>query len=121
MGYRSDVVCLMYGKNTQEDTTIVKEFIRQRVTPELFKFFSFDGWGAVFTANQWKWYEGYEDIDMLNRMFEEFREELCTDGWNSGYAFEFVRVGESLDDIEALSAGSNEGRLDVKREITFTT
>jgi len=114
MGYRSDVVALMYGKeNTPESTAIIKEFIRQRVTPDLFEYFDFDGWGAKFEIEQWKWYDNYPDIQMLEKLFKEYQDAFCEGGYSSAYAYEFVRVGESLDDIEKHDAGAEQGRLSV--------
>lgn len=121
MGYRSDVVALMYDKgNTPEDKAMIKEFIRQRVTPDLLEHFDFDGWGAVFEVEQWKWYESYADIQMLEKLFEEYQEAFCGGGgmdYDCKYAFEFIRVGESYDDIETNEAGHSLGRLSVARYI----
>lgn len=118
MGYRSDVVALMYGKeDTPEDKAIIKEFIRQRVTPELMDYFDFDGWGAVFEVEHWKWYEGYADIDLLEKLFKEYQDTFCEGGYDAAYAYEFVRVGESYDDIETNEAGHSLNRLSVARSI----
>lgn len=118
MGYRSDVVALMYGKeNTPENTAIIKEFIRQRVTPELMEHFDFDGWGVEFMAEQWKWYESDDVIKMLEKLFKEYQDTFCEGGYESQYAYEFIRVGESYDDIETHEAGCGQGRLRVDRRI----
>lgn len=118
MGYRSDVAALMYSKGgTPEEVAIIREFIRQRVTPELMEHFDFDGWGAVFEVEQWKWYPDYDSIKMLEKLFDEYRGAFCEGGYDAAYAFEFVRVGESYDDIETNEAGHSEGRLRVDRSI----
>ena len=118
MGYRSDVVALMYSKGgTPEEVAIIREFIRQRVTPELMKYFDFDGWGAVFEVEQWKWYDSYADIQMLEKLFKEYQDTFCEGGYAAAYAYEFVRVGESYDDIETHEAGAEQGRLSVDRFI----
>lgn len=118
MGYRSDVVALMYSKGDKpENRAMIKEFVRQRVTPELMENFDFDGWGVKFEAEQWKWYEGYADIQMLEKLFDEYKEAFCEGGYESQYAYEFVRVGESYDDIETDEAGCSQGRLSVDRTI----
>lgn len=118
MGYRSDVVALMYGKeDTPESKAIIKEFIRQRVTPELMDYFDYDGWGVKFEAEQWKWYESYPDIQMLEKLFDEYQETFCEGGYDAAYAFELIRVGESYDDIETDEAGCGQGRLRVDRRI----
>lgn len=118
MGYRSDVVALMYGKeDTPESKAIIKEFIRQRVTPELMEYFDFDGWGVKFEAEQWKWYEGYADIDLLEKLFADYQESFCEGNYDAAYAFEFIRVGDSYDDIETHEAGAEQSRLSVDRSI----
>lgn len=121
MGYRSSVTCLMYSASRDDnDSTkgIIKEFIRQRIKPELFQYFTFDGWGARFDAENWKWYEGYTDIDSLMKLFDEYKEAFCENGYDSPYAFEYVRIGESYEDIETVDAGCSYNRLYVNREIT---
>ena len=121
MGYRSDVVALMYSKGgTPEEVAIIREFIRQRVTPELMEYFDFDGWGAVFEVEHWKWYEGYADIDLLEKLFKEYQDAFCNGrgvDYDCKYAYEFVRVGESYDDIETHEAGAAQSRLSVARSI----
>lgn len=119
MGYRSDVVALMYGENnTPEETAMIKEFIRQRITPKLMEHFDFDGWGVKFEAEQWKWYESYDDIRLLDKLFVDYQEAFCEGGYKSNYAYEFIRIGESYDDIETQNAGCTQSRLCVQRQIT---
>lgn len=118
MGYRSDVTCVMYHVDkAAENTLIIKEFIRQRITPELMEYFNFDDWGGVFEVEQWKWYESYSDIQMLEKLFNDYKEAFCEGGYASQYAIEYIRVGESYDDIETQEAGGTLGRLHVSRAI----
>ena len=121
MGYRSNVICLMYSASMDDnDSTkgIIREFIRQRVTPDLFQYFTFDGWGARFEADQWKWYDGYADIDSRMKLFDEYAETFYEGGYESKYAFEYVRIGESYDDVEMVEKGGYQNRLYVSRLIT---
>ena len=118
MGYRSDVVALMYSKeDTPESKAIIKEFIRQRINDNLTDYFDYDGWGVKFEAEQWKWYESYDDIQILEKLFADYQDTFCEGGYDSQYAFEFIRVGESYDDIETHEAGAEQGRLRVNRSI----
>ena len=118
MGYRSDVVALMYSKeDTPESKAIIKEFIRQRINDNLTDYFDYDGWGVKFEAEQWKWYESYADIQILEKLFADYQDTFCEGGYDSQYAFEFIRVGESYDDIETHEAGCNQCRLRVDRFI----
>lgn len=126
MGYRSSVVCLMYGNNDIGDNTIVKEFVRSRVeaytseTVEVGKYirdaFNYDGWGVRFQADDWKWYESYPDIQFLEALFDEFEELVIgEDPSETSYALEFVRIGEDSDDIEERMRGAIEGRTWISR------
>jgi hypothetical protein len=97
MGYRSSVVCLMYGNNDIGDNTIVKEFVRSRVeaysgeaSNHVKDAFNYDGWGVKFECQDWKWYESYPDIIFLEQLFDEFEELVIGDdrseqamGWSS--------------------------------------
>ena len=123
MGYRSSVVCLMYGNNDIGDNTIVKEFVRSRVeeyngsgSSELLDAFNYDGWGVKFECQDWKWYDSYPDIQFLEKLFDEFEELLIgDDASNTSYALEFVRLGEESDDIEERMRGAIESRTWISR------
>ncbi len=122
MGYRSDVVALMYGiQNTPEEIAMIKEFIRQRVPPNIFESecFEFNEWGVKFEAEQWKWYESYDDVQILEKLFADYQDAFCEGNYDAAYAFEFIRVGESYDDIETHEAGAARGRLSVNRSIVI--
>ena len=126
MGYRSSVVCLMYGNNDIGDNTIVKEFVRSRVEAyegdgagHVKASFNYDGWGVKFQADDWKWYESYQDIQFLEALFDEFEELVIGDDRSeTSYALEFVRIGEDTDDIEERMRGAIEGRLYITRCIS---
>ena len=125
MGYRSNVVCLMYGNNDIGDNTIVKEFVRSRVeaysgeaSQHVKDAFYYDGWGVTFQADDWKWYESYPDIIFLEALFDEFEELVIgDDASNTSYGLEFIRIGEDTDDIEERMRGAIEGRLYIGRSI----
>lgn len=125
MGYRSSVVCLMYGNNDIGDNTIVKEFVRSRVEAftgdaegHVKAAFDYSGWGVKFQADDWKWYDSYADIQFLEQLFDEFEELVIgEDASETSYALEFVRVGEEIEDIEQRYRGAGEGRLNLDRTI----
>ena len=132
MGYRSSVVCLMYGNNDIGDNTIVKEFVRSRVEAYtgsnmvsyadvnvIKDAFDYSGWGVKFQADDWKWYDSYADIQFLEQLFDEFEELVIgDDASETSYALEFVRVGEEIEDIEQRMRGAIEGRLYITRCIS---
>lgn len=64
----------------------------------------------VFTAEDVKWYDGYEDVAAFHKFLHDVTE--------LGYCTEFVRVGEEVADIEEATTGNdNEYRLGVRRFI----
>ena len=125
MGYRSNVVCLMYGNNDIGCNTIVKEFVRSRVeafvgegADHVRDAFDYSGWGVKFECQDWKWYDSYPDIQFLEKLFDEFEELVIgEDSSETPYALEFVRIGEEIEDIEQRYRGAGEGRLNLDRTI----
>ena len=131
MGYRSSVVCLMYGNNDIGDNTIVKEFVRSRVeeysgsgggheaSDYVRDAFDYSGWGVKFECQDWKWYDSYPDIQFLEKLFDEFEELLIgEDASETSYALEYVRIGEDIEDIDQRFRGAIEGRTWISRCIT---
>lgn len=54
-----------------------------------------------------KWYEGYEDVEAVNRMLELLK-ELGDANEDFTWAYKFIRVGESMDDIEVSREWSDD-------------
>jgi hypothetical protein len=115
----------MYGNNDIGDNTIVKEFVRSRVEAYLGDgydhvrdAFDYSGWGVKFECQDWKWYDSYPDVQFLEKLFDEFEELVIGDDrGETSYALEYVRVGESIEDIEERFRGAVESRLNVDRVI----
>lgn len=64
----------------------------------------------VFTAEDVKWYDGYEDVAAFHKFLHDVTE--------LGYCTEFTRIGEETDDIQQDTTGNNnEYRLSVQRFI----
>ena len=118
MGYRSDVVCIMYAKD-EGAQAIVNEWVRQRIPEGLSDNFELTEDAAIFRADQWKWYETSPTVRALDAIFAEYRETFCTGQDDDGYVQEFARVGEALDDNEYEIYGVPDYRLHIQREITI--
>jgi hypothetical protein len=118
MGYRSDVVCIMYAKD-EGAQPIVNEWVRQRIPQGMEDYFHLGDDVATFRADQWKWYEDISPVKELLAMFAEYRETFCTGQDDDGYAQEFARVGEALDDTEFETYGYTDYRLNIQRGITI--
>lgn len=123
MGYRSDVMCIMYaadayGKVDEAGMAFIKAWLKNRLANdehEMLERFDFQDDMVVFEAQGWKWYESYADIAMLDKLFADFT-ELCNEGENT-YHIEFIRIGENTDDIDIRESNLCRGWLRVSRSI----
>jgi hypothetical protein len=132
MGYRSSVTCIMYAvhlplsdkTDTEAGQAIVNAWLKQRI-PDfkemngLHSYFEFEKDKAVFKVEDWKWYPNYPEIKALENIFKEFIDAFCNKHEDSGYALEYIRVGEDYTDIEYRNFGNTQERLNVQRTITI--
>ena len=124
MGYRSDVMVLIYPDT---DNKMDKQARYDQL--KLLMATTFSEVGTHFSAEMhWldpecilkfdientKWYPGISDVQMFESMRRQFDEDI------EGYCTEFVRVGENYEDIEVNGNGDNcHYYLGVDRTITF--
>lgn len=109
MGYSSDVAIAITGDKEVIDAIVAK---MKLTMPEILAFassywkFEFEDERIVFTANDTKWYDGYEDVDKINAWYKEIENMYdeaqfsTTDPVDpmSTLCGKFVRVGENMDD-----------------------
>jgi hypothetical protein len=125
MGYRSDVMALIYPEPGDDKSTKFEQLKVLMATT--FKGVS-DEFGdpymtwleadrvLKFDIRDVKWYPSYPDVQMFEAMLEAFNADSSDD--IPGYCTEFVRVGEETDDVEQRHTGeNNEYYLQVRREI----
>ena len=112
MGYRSDVV-LAIGKELTPFLLLATSRCKQAEElvfkhHDLFARDYYEGW--LLRWESIKWYEGYEDIDAI----QKFVDEACADEYkieedgkprNSSEYIKFVRVGEDSSDVEMQGEG----------------
>ena len=112
MGYRSDVV-LAIGKELTPFLLLATSQCKQAEElvfqhHDLFDRDYYEGW--LLRWESIKWYEGYEDIDAI----QKFVDEACADEYkieedgkerNSSEYIKFVRVGEDSSDVEMQGEG----------------
>ena len=112
MGYRSDVV-LAIGKELTPFLLLATSRCKQAEElvfkhHDLFDRDYYEGW--LLRWESIKWYEGYEDIDAI----QKFVDEACADEYkieedgkprNSSEYIKFVRVGEDSSDVEMQGEG----------------
>jgi hypothetical protein len=123
MGYRSDVMCIMYARDVKDVDKVdeagmafIKAWLNSRLAEEDKNLFEFDHDDmVVFSVEQWKWYDSYSDIQRLDKLFADFM-ELCDES-NGNYYLEFMRVGESYDDVETRYSQPCHGLLSLHRSI----
>ena len=117
MGYRSDVVALIYPAGGGDN--LLKYDQLKLLMNTAFKSF-LDSWDEhfvwddthrvlKFSAEDVKWYESYPDV-------KDFGEYL-TKMHELEYEYEIIRVGEEDTDIDYDSTGDAQGYLRVRREI----
>ena len=122
MGYRSDVMAVFYTYDPTEYPAM-KLFIDEHIPA----FFRDDEYmrlcsggmpkhvqGIQFTMNGMKWYPSYPDVQRFEQAIEKF--EKLSDGGDK-WLWEFVRLGEEIEDVEERSCAEAESLLYVNRSI----
>ena len=115
MGYRSDVVIAvaMGSKKDLDELMAVYAlniFVQKENLIPSWEIGEYeDAWVAMYTAEQVKWYDSYDDVkgfEALTKLAETFWAER-----NVPYAYRFIRIGEEANDIEI---SCNESEDDVQ-------
>mgnify|MGYP003344550904 CR=1 FL=1 len=135
MGYRSSVASVVYTWEENE-WPVLKLFVEENFPKgeltECIEPFNAKGtrrncvhnfWGYKFVCEDVKWYDNYPFV----KDFNKFTQRLCIliDGEGLGidkkenWAYEFVRIGEELDDVEREGAGDHAFLIDVSRSFHF--
>jgi len=128
MGYRSDVVVAFYKrKGIQSDTVS---------TPALKLWFD-ENYPVKEATIEWdakievgtdavlvrytsvKWYDGYKHVEAVQAALKRFDDTFDTISIESPAAYELVRIGENLNDIEHEHSDWCDWRLNARREIEF--
>ena len=118
MGYRSDVTIYMYAV-AREDAPAVKLWIKENFPVEHWaEHVRWVDKGLVFEAEHVKWYDDYDDVKSVEGALDNFEELFM----NSKHdvpegAYEYVRIGEDLDDLEVRYRGNVDYKLEVQRKI----
>lgn len=127
MGYRSDLVVLIYPDVERvEDAapkyeqlkllmgTTFKDVVEEFGDPYM-TWIDLDH-VLKFELNDVKWYPSYRDVQMFEKMLSAFKG--YDDDDIKGYCTEFVRIGEEADDTDEVHTGDNNNYyLQVRRTI----
>jgi hypothetical protein len=118
MGYRSDVKALIYPVSGEHNLlnydklkTLMNTTFKDVFDAWNDEYFKWNDENRVleFSADSIKWYDGYPDIQKFAKFLTEVHE--------LEYEYEFIRLGEDMDDIEEDSTGDSQGFLYVSRSI----
>jgi hypothetical protein len=108
MGYRSDVVLVMYPEDPK-DMPALKLFASENI-PDKFEEVKRDAPGIpVYLRWRWdnvKWYEEFPEVDAVEDIMHRWEDLFWRDdGYH--YHYEFIRIGEELEDIESRGTETN--------------
>jgi hypothetical protein len=128
MGYRSDVVVAFYKRQgIQSDaasTPALKLWFDENYPVKEAKA----EWHAeVDIGEDWimvhyqdvKWYSDYKHVGAVEAALERFDATFDTTSEKTPAAYELIRIGEDLNDIEHAYSDWCDWRLNARREIVF--
>jgi len=64
-----------------------------------------------------KWYEGYTEVGAVMQAIEDFNNLFCGEDATTPCSYEYVRIGEEIEDIEQRFSDNAEFRMHVRREV----
>ncbi len=117
MGYRSDVAAAIYT-NDEEHVPLLKLWLTANFPMKQFeKSMRWFKYGVVIEEHDVKWYDSYDEVKLFNAAVSKFVEEFCGAKGAFDGAYEFLRIGESEDDIEHECHGDYDYLLSCERSI----
>lgn len=117
MGYRSDVVAAIYTNN-EEHVPLLKLWLTANFPMKEFeKSIKWFKHGMLLKEYGVKWYDDYDDVKLFNEAVTKFVEEFCDGEGAFDGAYEFMRIGESEDDVEHECHGDYDYLLSCERSI----
>jgi hypothetical protein len=122
MGYRSDIKAVFYTSDKEQWPALrlfVDENFPEALKGDLEMIGSSTYCGYVFSCEGVKWYDGYDDVKAYNKFVADYEEliENAEGDEELPWMYEFLRIGEDTEDIEATQAGDAQYLLRVRREI----
>lgn len=122
MGYRSNVVCIIYPFGASGDIRSERYALLKTLMATTFKDVA-EEWGdninwfdadfmLEFDIENIKWYESHPEIQEFVSMRDKFQNDEF-----EGFALEFIRTGEESDDIETHYSSQCEYYLNTETTI----
>ena len=119
MGYRSDVVALLYT-NKPEHVPLLKLWLTANFPLKTFeKSIKWFGRGIILKEEHVKWYSDYPEVQEFVDATRKFVKEFCEAEGAFDGAYEFMRIGEDDDDIESDCCGDYDYLLSLERSINI--
>jgi hypothetical protein len=118
MGYRSDVHALFYTMH-KEDLPLLKLFMDENYPKDLHDLEEISSnriYGYEVKYDNVKWYESYDDVKAFDAFKTKYHALLDEQEDGKKWKFEFVRIGEDIEDVE-LEQHDSECVLSVSRSI----
>jgi hypothetical protein len=120
MGYRSDVTAIFYCHN-KDDYAPMKLFIDENIgdtfKEDLTEEESNERKYIKFYLEDVKWYDSYTDVIQFNKFIKAFVELADDDESKLTWAYEFVRFGEELNDIEVTESDGSNNVMSIHRYV----
>ena len=129
MGYRSDVVLVMYALEDKDYPALQVWFSQfEHEIAELGLDGNFrniympattENQAIIFEAMDVKWYDSFPSIQFMNALLTKFKNAFQTEATEALYNYEFIRIGEDTTDIEEDCGNDGFNLIGVSRSITY--
>jgi bacterioferritin (cytochrome b1) len=120
MGYRSEVMAIFYCHN-QDDYPSMKLFVEENIggtfKEDITEEESNERKYIKFYLEDVKWYDSYTDVIEFNEFIKAFVELADDDESKLTWAYEFVRFGEELNDIEVTESDGANNVMSIHRYV----
>ena len=120
MGYRSEVMAIFYCHN-QDDYPSMKLFVEENIggtfKEDITEEESNNRKYIKFYLEDVKWYDSYSDVIQFNKFIKAFVELADDDESKLTWAYEFVRFGEELNDIEVTESDGANNVMSIHRYV----
>lgn len=94
MGYRSEVAFVISFETKEElDNYLAPRLLDENIREDRDSFFrvAWDDASVLFHNEDVKWYDDYKDVQALTRLYK--------DAVDAGGAYQFIRIGEDMNDV----------------------
>ena len=118
MGYRSNVAALLYVTDKTRLPELKLWLTENFPIEEFGEDIRWFDRGIILECNDVKWYDSFPDVQKFNNAAQAFIDLFCVGNIEVfGGAYEFMRIGEEYEDIEALNEGDCDYLLECTRSI----